>query len=141
MDDPYDVARRIRLLLAAIPHKSDAELAVLATADEATVAKMRAKEAAEEQKIREWLAVRKEAASHIDPETAEVMCIYGNLFDPYGVRRLPPEHVCSARCHFARAPESNIWVSFDDLTDEARDRLDQRMKSGQFQSHDDDIPF
>ena len=33
----------------------------------------------------QWLAVRKEAALQIDPETAEVDWIYAQTLDPYGV--------------------------------------------------------
>ena len=32
-----------------------------------------------------WLAIRKEAGLKIDPETAEVECVYALTLDPYGV--------------------------------------------------------
>ena len=35
--------------------------------------------------VEEWLAIRKEAGTTIDPQTAEVMCRYGITTDPYGV--------------------------------------------------------
>ena len=33
-----------------------------------------------------WLAVRREAAARLDPETAEVTFTWGDMTDPYGVR-------------------------------------------------------
>src|SRR5262249_51419976 len=33
-----------------------------------------------------WLAVRKEAATKLDPETAEVTFTWGNICDPYELR-------------------------------------------------------
>jgi hypothetical protein len=140
MHDPYLIKRQIRELLEFVPNRSDREIALFATVDEAMVAEIRAEEAAKEQKIQEWLAVRKEAARQIDPETAEVFWEHGNIADPYGVLRLPPEYECIGRCHFARAARSDIWVSFYHLTDATRERLWERIKSGQFQS-DDNMPF
>jgi hypothetical protein len=61
----------------------------------------------------EWLTIRKEAALHIDPETAEVAGFYGNNFDPYDLGNAPDEQL--GWNYFARAPESNVWVSFRDL--------------------------
>jgi hypothetical protein len=69
-----------------------------------------------DKKVVKWLAARKEAGVHIDPETAEVAGSYGQILDPYGV----DPHL-SAECqqggwdHFARAPRSNVWVWFGDL--------------------------
>jgi hypothetical protein len=64
----------------------------------------------------QWLAIRKEAALQIDPETAEVFWRYAQILDPYGVKPdLPDECDCVGRVYFARSPGSDIWVCFDDL--------------------------
>src|SRR3954468_12479232 len=38
-----------------------------------------------DEKTKAWLAIRKEAAKAIDPATAEVHYVYGDISDPYGV--------------------------------------------------------
>ena len=76
-----------------------------------------------EMTVEQWLAVRKEAALRIDPETAEVEWIYADIGDPYGVHNLPEEGLCVGRAYFARSPESDIWVCFDDLPEMVRDAL------------------
>jgi len=38
-----------------------------------------------EMTIEQWLAIRREAALRIDPETAEVMCTHANIADPYDI--------------------------------------------------------
>jgi hypothetical protein len=91
------------------------------------------------QRTREqWLAVRKEAALKIDPETAEVFCVYGDVCDPYGVYNLPGE-ACIGRNYFARSPENDVWISFDDLPDAVCDRLWARMRAGEFKDKDNDL--
>ena len=80
--------------------------------------------------VEQWLAIRKEAALTIDPETAEVMWKHGNTFDPYGVAPdLPAEYVCIGRLYFARSPGSEIWVFFGDLSDASRTALWETHKS------------
>lgn len=75
----------------------------------------------------EWLAIRNEAALTIDPETARVTWRYGEIVDPYAVHPVSEaENSCIGRLHFACAPESDIWVSFDDLPDAVREALWQR---------------
>jgi hypothetical protein len=70
----------------------------------------------------QWLAVRKEAGLKIDSGTAEVMWVYSDIGDPYGV--LPSlQEGCIGRVEFARSPDSDIWVCFDDLPDETRTAL------------------
>ena len=127
---PHEVEHRIRLLLKALPNKSNAELAELAMVDEAAVAKLRAEAAAAEQAIQEWLAIRKEAGRHIDPETAEVLWHYVQVMDPYGVDPdLPDEYHCVGRGYFARSPGSDVWVDFGDLPVSIRDALWEKHKS------------
>lgn len=80
--------------------------------------------------VEKYLAIRKEAAKFIDPETAESCWHYAQIFDPYGVNPdLPDELYQIGRCHFARAPGSDIWVSFYDLPDEIVDKLWARNQS------------
>jgi hypothetical protein len=84
------------------------------------------KTAAEKAEIERWLAIRKEEALKIDPETAEVDWNYADEFDPYGVCdqwESPEELACVNRVYFARAPGSDIWVAFEDLPKETRDKL------------------
>jgi hypothetical protein len=74
--------------------------------------------------LAKWLAIRKEAGLHIDPETADVMWDYGQTLDPYGVDPdLPPELCQVGREYFARAPGSDVWVLFDDLPSATRQAL------------------
>ena len=86
-----------------------------------------------------WLAVRKEAAKQIDPNTAEVFWEYGPIGDPYGL--LPPlEESDADRHYFARAPGSEVWVSFDDLPDEVCQALRSRPRD-QCVPIADDLPL
>lgn len=83
--------------------------------------------------LEEWLALRKKAGLKIDPETAEVDCWYAATLDPYGVDpNLPEEYRQVGREYFARAPESEVWVSFDDLSEEVVKRIWQRMAAGDY---------
>ena len=64
----------------------------------------------------QWLAIRKEAGLKIDPENAEVTWHWGQILDPYnGIQPVPEGGDCVGRVYFARAPGSDIWVSFYDL--------------------------
>lgn len=60
----------------------------------------------------------------IDPATAEVNWIYGQVADPYGLDPdLPEENYCVGRLYFARDPASDIWVEFGDLPEDTREAL------------------
>jgi hypothetical protein len=86
---------------------------------------------AEREEIERWLAIRKEEALKIDPETAEVDWSYEQTLDPYGVLdewELPEEFHQVGREYFARAPGSDIWVEFGDLPRETRDKLWNRHR-------------
>jgi hypothetical protein len=80
--------------------------------------------------INAWLAVRKEAALQIDEATAEVDWWDVRELDPYGV---DPDLAEKSRefvpAYFACAPGGDIWVNFDDLPDEVRDALCQRVQN------------
>jgi hypothetical protein len=93
-----------------------------------------ARESVAKQRRREqWLAVRKEAALQIDPETAEVDWTYAQTLDPYGVDPdLPEEYQQIGRGYFARSPGSDVWVSFYDLPEATCDRLWARIHAGEF---------
>src|SRR6516225_7652390 len=67
-----------------------------------------------EMTIEQWLAIRREAALQIDPETAEVMCTHPNIADPYDIYPDCPD-VCIGRVYFARSSGSDVWVCFADL--------------------------
>jgi len=70
-------------------------------------------------------AEESEAGRHIDPATAEVGwdCIEWIDHAP------PPEETYGNRIYFARAPGSDIWVSFRDLPADTRDALLARQRS------------
>jgi hypothetical protein len=73
---------------------------------------------------KQWLAIRKEAALKIDPETAEVLSVFARTLDPYGLGfDLAKEYDQVGRESFARAPNSDIWVWFGDLPDAIREAL------------------
>ena len=77
--------------------------------------------------VEQPLAIRREAALQIDPETAEVVCEYVNLADPYGVH--PDRRAeCFGRVYFARPSGSDVWVCFDDLSDATIKALRQKQE-------------
>jgi len=84
----------------------------------------------EEMTIEQWLAIRKDVALRIDPQTAEVEWRYAQTFDPYGVDRdLPEEYQQVGRTYFAHDPGSDVWVWFGDLPVKVRDALWERHQS------------
>src|SRR5262245_18632929 len=81
-------------------------------------------------KKEEWLRIRKEAGRKIDPETAEVMWVYGQTLDPYGIDpELLEKYYCVGREYFARSPGSDIWVWFGDLPTATGDALWEKHKA------------
>jgi hypothetical protein len=93
--------------------------------------------------VDQWLAIRKEAALKIDPETAEVTFDYGQILDPYGVRHdLHEECDCVGRIYFARAPGSDVWVCFYDLPEEISERMWKLLRAGHYNRDPcEDLPF
>jgi hypothetical protein len=85
----------------------------------------------EREELERWLTIRKGEALKIDPQTAEVDWSYAQTLDPYDVLdewELPEEFHQVGREYFARAPGSDIWVEFGDLSHEIRDKLWQRHR-------------
>ena len=81
---------------------------------------------ADDDKVKEWLAVREREALKIDPETAEATWWYAATQDPYGV--YPEIHIeCIGRESFARRPQSDIWVWFGDLPEAVQERLQNKL--------------
>src|SRR5260370_1735902 len=79
--------------------------------------------------VEQWLAIRKEAALRIDPDTAEVDWTYAQTLDPYGLDpELPEEFHQVGREYFARAPGSDIWLWFGDLPKATEDALWEKHK-------------
>ena len=67
---------------------------------------------------------REREALLIDPATAEVNWSFEQTLDPYGEKPDLPEKLKQVgREYFARRPGSDIWVHFDDLPDEVREKL------------------
>src|SRR5262245_18918328 len=85
------------------------------------------------QEIRQWLAERKTIACKIDVTTCEVGW-WVDEFDEYGILRalgeLPPElqGLSINRWTFARSPDSNGWVSEDDLPSASIKALHERFE-------------
>ena len=74
--------------------------------------------------------VMTEAGRQIDPETAEVEWCYAQTLDPYGIDPdLPEECWQVGREYFARAPGSDVWVSFGDLPEAVGDALWEKYRS------------
>jgi hypothetical protein len=53
--------------------------------------------------VEQWLAIRKEAGLHIDPETAEVMWTYAQTLDPCGIDPNLPKQPVQRRMKAAAA--------------------------------------
>jgi len=99
------------------------------TNEKAEKLRIKAKQSVEEMKVKKWLAIRKKAGRKIDPETAEVCCIYAQTLDPYGIYpELPEEYQQVGREYFAQSPGSDIWVLFGDLPRATRDALWEKHK-------------
>ena len=78
-----------------------------------------------------WLAVRKEAALEIDPETAEVDWWYAQTVDPYGIHPAPPEESWQVGPeYFARSHGSEVWVWFGDLPGSLRPLEEEVRRDG-----------
>src|SRR5262245_55262493 len=115
----------------------------------ATEPKLPANEEAEYfRRIEEFRECRRQAGRKIDPETAEVIWIKGQIFDPYEIDPLlPEEYQCVGSNGFARAPGSDIWVYFADLPDATVDALYKKHNSGRSceqagaAPEDDEVPF
>jgi hypothetical protein len=60
-------------------------------------------------------AERTAVGARIDPATAEVWFVYGQVLDPYGDGGVPYEYECVGRMFFAADPVEEIAVSFYDL--------------------------
>jgi hypothetical protein len=88
------------------------------------------------QEQHEFLSIRKEAGLKIDPATAEVTWQHTQILDPYGIFDLSPEEDCVGAVMFARAPDSDVWVSEDELPSATVDAL--RVRGNQ---EPDDLPF
>ena len=83
-----------------------------------------------EQEKEKWLAIRREEALKINPQTAEVLWVYAQTLDPYGVEpELPPEYQQVGREYFARRPGGDTWVWFNDLPAATHDALWEKHKA------------
>ena len=60
----------------------------------------------------------------IDPATAEICRVYGNTCDPYDIAwNDPDQEDWPGGNYFARAPGSDVWVSFSDFSKSASAEL------------------
>jgi hypothetical protein len=74
------------------------------------------------------LKMCREAGALIDPETAEIKCEARPFSDPYGIYPDDPKGRHVTLHYFARSPESNIWVAWEDLPREVEYRLWRKHK-------------
>jgi hypothetical protein len=92
----------------------------------------------DQEKVDQWLESRKELGKLIDPATAEATWEYGQMVDPYGVGRVPPEADCIGRVRFFRNPGSE-WIYEGDIPRATLMRLRERSVTGQ--ESNDELPF
>ena len=112
------------------------------TNKKAKTLRIKSKQSVEEMKVKKWLAIRKKAGRKIDPESAEVCCIYTQTLDPYGIHpELPEEYQQVGREYFARFPGGDMWVWFGDLPSTTRDALRERGKPNLARSVGLDLEF
>ena len=88
-------------------------------------------------KYKVWKELLALAGRQIDPARAEVISYCGQIADPYGV--LAYEDDCIGRLYFARSPDTNIWIEFEDLPEATRAALWQSLISAQ--PDDATVPF
>jgi hypothetical protein len=73
-----------------------------------------------------FLALKRQAALKIDPATAEMIWVYGDPFDPYGIGPEVPDEHLHELCYVS-SPGSKISVWVGDLPNEARQALRLRL--------------
>ena len=79
--------------------------------------------------LKKWQQIRERAALDIDPATAEVCCDYREWGDPYDIYQSIPEELSGQfQEWFARSPDSNVWVWFEDLPSTTRNALWKRIR-------------
>jgi hypothetical protein len=84
----------------------------------------------DEMTTEQWLAIRREAALHIDPETAEVFCEKGMVLDPYRAFPADDRDCYGAVNCFVRSPGSDVWVWDGDLPEDVCKALWEHVEPG-----------
>jgi hypothetical protein len=79
--------------------------------------------------IEVFLARKRLEGAKIDPKTAVVARRYTYVLDPYGVYELSDEEKCIGSTHFFCRPDSDTWVSEDDLPNEILDAIRVRKEN------------
>jgi hypothetical protein len=78
----------------------------------------------------EWMRIRKEEGTRIDPDTALVTFFYEHGYVPFYAKHYEEGYKCEhnvGRVDYAIAPDGSTgWVSFDDLPDHVCEALEQR---------------
>lgn len=91
--------------------------------------------------VRQWLNIHKKAALKIDPSTAVVWKRNVQNLDPYGIDPdLPEEFQLVGSQHFARNPDSDIWVWFGDLAEDLRLKLWENLEKSE-PAFPDELPW
>jgi hypothetical protein len=76
----------------------------------------------------------------IDPATANIICEWVDVIDPYGVIVVPREAQCVGRVYFSRAPERDVWVSEYDLPAATHRDMRLRLDAGNYDEQLDCFP-
>jgi len=76
-----------------------------------------------------FLARRRLEGAKIDPQTAVGTRHYTYVLDPYQIYDLSDEEKCVGSTCFFRRPDSDIWVSEDDLPIETLDAIRVRREN------------
>ena len=80
-----------------------------------------------------------EAGRLLDPQAAEVICLYADTANPYGLCVDHSKPVGAiGRMYFARAVGNKRWIAFDDLPKATVDRLWHRINAGDFDTANED---
>lgn len=72
---------------------------------------------------------RRAVGARVDPSTAEVWFVYGEVIDPYCEFELSPEEQCIGREWFAADPVERVAVHFYDLPAATRDALEGKRRT------------
>jgi hypothetical protein len=80
--------------------------------------------------VQAFLADRKEAAKLINPQNCDVVVIWGELLDVYGLYHVPDDSSCIEKDLFVRNLPDGSWVWFGDLPEEICNTLEEMLKKG-----------
>lgn len=77
--------------------------------------------------VQAFYAERKAAAAKIDPAKCDWGYFHADLVDPYGIN----PYGCIGKALFVWSPDSDGWIDWTDLPEEAQEVLKSRIKAEQ----------